>query len=75
MHQLNPFKIYSLAIFYLIMPRKIRRMFHFKTSAIENLAVGTTMTKIWYWKSLIRNCNVERKIHFQNNRTHTNYSK
>ena len=50
-------------------------MFHFKTSAIENLAVGTTMIKIWYWKSFIRNYNAERKIHFQDNSTHTNYFK
>ena len=57
------------------MPKKIKQIFHFKTSAIENLAVGTTMIKIWYWKSFIRNYNAERKIHFQDNSTHTNYFK
>lgn len=72
MQQLNPYKIYSLALFHLLRPKKIKRIFHFKTSAIENLAIGTTMTKIWYWKSLIRNRNKERKIHFPNKITYTN---
>ncbi len=75
MYKLNFFKIYSLAIFHLLTPKKIRQMFHFKTSAIENLAVGTTMTKIWYWKSLIRNRNVERKIHFPDRITYLNSAK
>ena len=66
MAKLNPFKIYALAIFHLLMPKKIKRMFHFKTSAIENLAVGTTMSKIWYWKSLITNRKMEKKIYYTN---------
>jgi len=70
MHQLNLFKIYSLAVFHLLLPKLIKRKFHFKTSPSENIAIGTTMNRIWYWKSFIKTSNKEKKIIFTNKGTY-----
>jgi hypothetical protein len=54
MNNLNPLKIYSLAIFHLIMPKTIKRKFHFKISWAENTAIGirslSLETLIWKGK-------------------------
>jgi hypothetical protein len=62
--KLNPVKIYSLAIFYLTAPERIRRIFHFKTSPIESIAIGTAVTKIKYWKQFLKKKPMSKKIHF-----------
>lgn len=64
MKNLNVSKIYCLAIFHLVMPKVIKHKFHFKTTPIENLAIGTTMIKIKYWKSFIRNRKIKRTLTF-----------
>ena len=66
MQKLNLIKIYSLAIFHLIAPKAIKHKFYFKTSLIENLAIGTTMTKIKYWRYFIRKHKLPNKIDFIN---------
>ena len=70
MHQLNLFKIYSLAVFHLLLPKLIKRKFHFKTSSAENIAIGTAMNSIWYWRSFIKTSRLERKIMFGNKITY-----
>lgn len=72
MNQLNPFEIYSLAIFHLLMPKIIKRKFQFKTSPVENVAIGTAMNRIWYWKSFIRSSKMKKEIYFPNKITYTN---
>jgi len=71
MSELNSFKIYSLAIFHLLMPKIIKRKFYFKTSSAENIAIGTAMNRIWYWRSFIRTCRLENKIIFTNKVTYS----
>ena len=65
MKNINPFKIYLLSIFHLIMPKWIRHRFHFKASPIEHLAVGTMMSKIKYWRHFIRKHYFSKEIHFR----------
>lgn len=62
MKKANRFKIYSLALYYLVAPKTIKHRFHFNTSGIENLAIGVIMTKIKYWKSFIYKRKLNEKI-------------
>lgn len=64
MEKLSRFKIYSLAVFHLFLPKQIKHKFHFKTTPIENLAIGTTMTKIRYWRSFIKKRKMDKTIFF-----------
>lgn len=64
MKQLNPFKIVALAIFNLVMPRKIKRKFYFNLSPAEHLAIGTTMTKVKYWRHFIIKHKRDSRLHF-----------
>jgi hypothetical protein len=64
MKNLNASKIYCLAIFQLVMPKVIKHRFRFRTTPIENLAIGTTMIKIKYWKSFIRKRKTNKKLIF-----------
>jgi hypothetical protein len=64
MKQLNPFKIYLLVIFHLMMPKWRRHKIHFKASPSEHLAIGTIMTKIKYWRHFIKKYKRENALHF-----------
>jgi hypothetical protein len=64
MKQLNPLKIYSLAIFHLIMPKWIKHRFHFKVSPVEHIAIGTMMNRIKYWRHFIRKYKRDNRLHF-----------
>ena len=64
MKKINRSKIYFLALFHLLLPKKIKQHFIFKTSPEENLAIGTTMIKIKYWRSFLRKHKMEKKIYF-----------
>ena len=50
MQKINKYKIYSLALFHLFIPYRIKHYFNFKTTLLENLAIGVTMTKIKYFR-------------------------
>ena len=64
MKKLNSFKNYSLAIFHLIMPKRIKHRFQLKTSPVEHLAIGTLMTKIKYWRHFIKKYKRDNRLHF-----------
>ncbi len=66
MKKINRFKIFSLTLYYLFVPKKIKYKFYFKTSPIENLAIALTMNKIKYWRYFIRHQKMEKKIIFTN---------
>jgi len=66
MQKLNPFKIYFLAIYSLIIPKAIKRKFLFKTSPTERFAIHTVKIKIKYWRHFIRKEKLPRKLHFTN---------
>lgn len=66
MKKINRFKIYSLALYYLLAPKRIKHKFHFNTSEIENLAIGVIMTKIKYWRFFICKRKLDEKIIFKN---------
>ena len=72
MNKINKFKIYSLALYHLFMPKRIKHKFHFKTSEIENIAIGITMTKIKYWRFFITKSKTDKKIIF--NKTQIRYN-
>lgn len=65
MPKINSYKIYSIAMLFTILPRKLRRIFHFKLTPTEHLAVGTTMTKIWYWRQFINNKTMDKTLKFR----------
>lgn len=64
MKKINPYKIYSLAVFHLLFPRRIKQYLFFKTTPSENLAIGVTMTRIKYWRFFIKK--TKRVICFPN---------
>jgi len=65
MAHLNPFKIYSLAILYLILPGKLGCYFYFiRKTPTESLAIGTAMTKIKYWRHFIKKHKRDNKLYF-----------
>lgn len=66
MKNLNPLKIYSIAILYLILPEVIRHKFNFKKTPTESLAIGTIMTRIVYWKPLLKKPKIDRELYFTN---------
>lgn len=66
MKNINLLKIYCLAIFHLIMPKWIKHRFHFKTSPIEHLAIGTMMNRIKYWRHFIKKEKFEKTIKWRN---------
>lgn len=64
MKKINSFKIYSLAIFHLIIPKWIKHSIHFNLSSSEHLAIGTTMTRIKYWRHFIKKYKRDNRLHF-----------
>jgi len=73
MAHLNPFKIYSSAILYLILPRKLGCYFYFiKKTPAESLAIGTVMTRITYIDFFRKKSNKKKELHFTNKSTSYN---
>lgn len=64
MEKLNPLKIYSLAIWYLVIPRAIARKINFRKTATESMTIGTAMSKIKYWRSFVRAHKMDKQLHF-----------
>lgn len=64
MKKINPIKIYLLTAWHLIMPKMLRRKIIFATSGVENIAIGTTLTKIKYWHHFIVKRPMDKTIHF-----------
>lgn len=66
MKKINPYKIYCLAAFHLLVPGKFKQYLFFKTTSAESLAIGVTMTKIKYWRFFIKKTKTKRLICFPN---------
>jgi hypothetical protein len=66
MKKSNPFKIYLLAIFHLIMPKWIKHKFHYKATGLEHIAIGVAMNKIKYWRHFIKKEKFDKTIKWRN---------
>ncbi|TAG10711.1 MAG: hypothetical protein EAZ41_07565 [Sphingobacteriia bacterium] len=62
--KINRYKVYTLAIFNLIAPRKFKNYFSFKNTPSESLAIGVTMTKIKYWRSFLISSKIKKRTLF-----------
>lgn len=68
MQKLNRFKIFFLALFHLLIAKKMKKYFHFKTSPLENIAIGVAMTKIKYFNKFLRPSHkANKKLYFIDN--------